>query len=72
MQLSRCGAYMAVLWERTVFSLSSKSWKTSGLSTLRASAGALVGLRRGTDLGGGGGQKTYGCCRPSSRPGERR
>lgn len=26
---------MAVLWERTVFSPSSNSWKTSGFNTLR-------------------------------------
>jgi hypothetical protein len=32
-----CGkAYMAVLWERTVFSSSSNSWKSVGCSTLRA------------------------------------
>ena len=28
--------YMAVLWERTVFSPSSNSWKTSGFNTLRS------------------------------------
>jgi len=28
-------AYIAVLWERIVFSLSSKSWNSLGLSTLR-------------------------------------
>lgn len=29
----RGGTYMATLWEMMVFSLSSKSWKTSGLRT---------------------------------------
>jgi hypothetical protein len=32
---------MATLWETMVFSLSSKSWKTSGLRTLRTSVGCV-------------------------------
>jgi hypothetical protein len=30
------GTDMAVLWDRTVFSSSSKSWNSAGFSTLRA------------------------------------